>query len=44
MKSKILTAINLDNVSINADKTNMDSNVNDRSNYNDDYDDDDRIY
>ena len=44
MKSKILTAINLDNVSINADKPNMDSNVNDRSNYNDDYDDDDRIY
>ena len=37
MKSKILTAINLDNVSINADKPNMDSNVNDRSNYNDDY-------
>ena len=44
MKSKILTTINLDNVSINADKPNMDSNVNDRSNYNDDYDDDDRIY
>ena len=43
MKNKILTAINLDNVSINADKANPDSNINERSSgmYNDDYDDDD---
>ena len=44
MRNKILTAINLDNVSINADKANPDSNINERSSgmYNDDYDDDDQ--
>ena len=39
MKNKILTAINLDNVSINADKANPDNRDNIDINYRDDYDD-----
>ena len=39
MKNKILTAINLDNVSINADKANPDNRDNIDMNYRNDYDD-----